>query len=593
MNERLRELRRLLRRVRTRLRRLDGVYQSDKPISKIIAISTVKNEQDIIEPFLRHNRPFVDAILVMDHMSSDETRRIATECARELGGILIADLPVFAHDHALFMTNALYRMQTAYFSEFVVFLDADEFINCKDRAEFESIIESIPSGQCGEAAWVTFLPEPDAVKAVDPLRAMNCRRKLERPPEAKSVVRLDGQHDPFLKVGRGNHFLWSVDGEKVPRISVKGLSFKHFPVRSIEQMKLKGIVGWLANLARDPKAEHDGSAWQKRRLFDIFTGRNTVFGESLLFEEALTYAQNSSWNDFLGNYMKEDHGIDLTRKYSSGAVGDPVLLMASAWKSSIEAQKSSSGLAGELVYDRLKKVSMERNRKLRNLGSGLDVTPLQFFSDLIKPSSVLDLGCGDGSALCLLQSRCEAIVLGVDVVALEQTLLDEREFIKADLREPLRIKKNFDTVLCLNLGEFLEPEHQEVLFDTIVAHADSFILFSMAQPDQPAGRLAARRSIPSVLEAFACRGWQADLALTLQLRALSSTMRFSRSLLALRPRMNAQSDNAELARMAQYPFRWVREARGVREASMLEPLPKASAGYGARLISSKGRRQRH
>ena len=65
------------------------------PIVKTVSITMVKNEQDIIEPFLRHIRPFFDAMIVLDHGSTDRTAEIIENCARELGGIFFSHIARF------------------------------------------------------------------------------------------------------------------------------------------------------------------------------------------------------------------------------------------------------------------------------------------------------------------------------------------------------------------------------------------------------------------------------------------------------------------------------------------------------------------
>ena len=43
---------------------------------KIIAITMVKNEMDVIESFVRHTLTFADELIVCEHRSSDATREI-------------------------------------------------------------------------------------------------------------------------------------------------------------------------------------------------------------------------------------------------------------------------------------------------------------------------------------------------------------------------------------------------------------------------------------------------------------------------------------------------------------------------------------
>src|SRR5215471_12056770 len=95
---------------------------------RVISLSMVKNEQDIIEPFVRHNLRFVDCMIVLDNGSVDETRTILVECARELGSVIFADSHEFAYKQSERMTRFLHGCQSAFFADFVLLLDADEFI---------------------------------------------------------------------------------------------------------------------------------------------------------------------------------------------------------------------------------------------------------------------------------------------------------------------------------------------------------------------------------------------------------------------------------------------------------------------------------
>lgn len=68
----------------------------DTPRTGNICISMVENEQDIIEPLIRHNIRFFDLMFVLDNRSSNQTREILRHCAREFDGLCICDLP---HQH--------------------------------------------------------------------------------------------------------------------------------------------------------------------------------------------------------------------------------------------------------------------------------------------------------------------------------------------------------------------------------------------------------------------------------------------------------------------------------------------------------------
>jgi SAM-dependent methyltransferase len=94
---------------------------------------------------------------------------------------------------------------------------------------------------------------------------------------------------------------------------------------------------------------------------------------------------------------------------------------------------------------------------------------------LLEPKSVLDVGCGQGE---WLDAFPLADKIGVDIAA------PEREgFIRWDITYPMYHLRNFDLILCLEVGEHLPEEYADTLIDTIVRHAGD-VVFGAAVPGQ-------------------------------------------------------------------------------------------------------------
>ena len=87
-----------------------------------------KNEQDILEPFLRHHSPFFDAILVLNNGSADQSTPILNNLVRELPNVICIDAPTQKNELARSISHVFRQAQSAFFADFVFFLDADEFI---------------------------------------------------------------------------------------------------------------------------------------------------------------------------------------------------------------------------------------------------------------------------------------------------------------------------------------------------------------------------------------------------------------------------------------------------------------------------------
>ena len=197
-----------------------GTAPRAMPVLGAVCISMVRNEQDIIEPFLRHNARFFDLMVILDHGSTDRTRQIIVQVGRELGTVVVTDLPEPGYDQQRFMSQVLRFVQGAVFADTVCFLDADEFVDAPSRAAFDAVAARVPVGSVGLMPWRSFLPDPAISEAAvpDPLARMTWRRAEERPPYAKVLLRMGGRVDPSLVVAQGNHAVRNAAGEKLPAV---------------------------------------------------------------------------------------------------------------------------------------------------------------------------------------------------------------------------------------------------------------------------------------------------------------------------------------------------------------------------------------
>ncbi len=122
--------------------------------------------------------------------------------------------------------------------------------------------------------------------------------------------------------------------------------------------------------------------------------------------------------------------------------------------------------------------------KVDSLFSAEVVVPLVL--DLVKPKSVVDVGCGVGAWLNVFLKNSVDDIFGIDGdwVNLEQLLIPKNKFLSTDLKKPLKLDRKFDLVVSLEVGEHISEEKSEVYVDSLVNLGDR-ILFSAAIPFQP------------------------------------------------------------------------------------------------------------
>lgn len=105
--------------------------------------------------------------------------------------------------------------------------------------------------------------------------------------------------------------------------------------------------------------------------------------------------------------------------------------------------------------------------------------------DLIQPRSVVDVGCGAGHWLSVFMQKGIDDIVGVDGGWIEAELLKipADRFVSWDLGQPLRLSRQFDLVVCLEVGEHLAADSADGLVDSLTS-LGPVVLFSAAIPQQ-------------------------------------------------------------------------------------------------------------
>ena len=115
--------------------------------------------------------------------------------------------------------------------------------------------------------------------------------------------------------------------------------------------------------------------------------------------------------------------------------------------------------------------------------SAMEIVPL--ILELLKPSSVVDIGCGSGEWLSVFNRYGVEDILGVDgnYVDRNSLAISSDKFLALDLTQPFTINRKFDLVVSLEVAEHLPIESAEIFIDSLTK-LGSVILFSAAIPFQ-------------------------------------------------------------------------------------------------------------
>jgi glycosyltransferase involved in cell wall biosynthesis/predicted negative regulator of RcsB-dependent stress response len=319
--------------------------QRTSATQKIVGISMVKNEQDVIEAFVRHNLTLLDYLIVLDNGSVDDTKQILAKLSSELKNLAVIDDTRFGYTQSERMTGLLRQSQALLKAGFVIPLDADEFLDAADKTSLLALLNQIPHGGCALIPWCTFVLTPESVNETgDPLRSMVWRRRDELPRYHKVIIRLDGDSAEDLVIEQGNHNARAVSGREIPLVALQGLRLLHYPVRGREQFVAKSVVGWMAYLARDRRAIEHGQGVHWRENFDrIATG--SAMTDEMLCERSMLYAQRSRAIDWKADVVRDAPKLNYTRAYSSGAFLGALELIARSWEQSLKDSPQDSEAA--------------------------------------------------------------------------------------------------------------------------------------------------------------------------------------------------------------------------------------------------------
>jgi SAM-dependent methyltransferase len=112
-------------------------------------------------------------------------------------------------------------------------------------------------------------------------------------------------------------------------------------------------------------------------------------------------------------------------------------------------------------------------------------TIMPFVLQIIKPGSVLDVGCGTGTWLKVVKDLGVDDILGIDGDFVDRNLLkvDPTNFLAKDLSKSFDLGRKFDLAICLEVAEHLPEESADSFVKSLAIHSDT-IFFSAAIPGQ-------------------------------------------------------------------------------------------------------------
>lgn len=236
---------------------------------KIIVVSMAKNEEDIIESFVRYYMTFVDGMIIVDHNSEDDTGKILNELKREYSSLVVEYLDTVEYAQYIVMTSLMDKAANEMGADWILPLDIDEYLIPKNGVDCRSLIRGIKDNVVS-VDWVDHElidTEHDRDKF---LLSRLCNRSLKPNAMSKIIVKGNFVRNNSVRLVQGNHGLVTkADNGVEDYISASrntSLILAHYPHRSKEQFVSKNAIGWLTTSLKYSSATTMSVHW--KRAFD-------------------------------------------------------------------------------------------------------------------------------------------------------------------------------------------------------------------------------------------------------------------------------------------------------------------------------------
>lgn len=132
---------------------------------------------------------------------------------------------------------------------------------------------------------------------------------------------------------------------------------------------------------------------------------------------------------------------------------------------------------------KVKEVRYVHYESVHNFCAAEEIVP--FVIDLLKPKSVVDVGCGLATWLKVFEEYGVEDILGIDGSYVDKSLIkiDLKNFAEFDLEQLFVSEKKYDLAISLEVAEHLSYECANVFIKTLTDLSDT-IIFSAAIPNQ-------------------------------------------------------------------------------------------------------------
>lgn len=280
---------------------------------RVVAVTRIYNEDDIVEAFVRHHAKFADHHIFLDNGSADRTLEIL-EHLRSEGHELSCFRQRCCFFNEIYQNTFLYNAAARYFdADWVLFLDADEFVDgrksqlsLKDR--LGRLPEHIDSLKLNMINYHDSHLD-DVIELNVPVRI---RRRWPHPHDVFKICLRASLRDRMVTIDAGNHQALRA-GEPVSAEVERDILLAHYVRRSPWQAIAKSLIGRLKVLAAGQDAVRQLRSLHYLPTFEALKHRPD---EILLSEDFLRSLNSGGAHlvddpiEYLGQRLRYTNGAD-------------------------------------------------------------------------------------------------------------------------------------------------------------------------------------------------------------------------------------------------------------------------------------------
>lgn len=248
---------------------------------KIYTFTTVKDEEDIIESFVRYHMNFVDGMIISDNYSNDSTLSILKKLKQEGLNIDILE------DHNQYFDQNKKRKElfdytfNKYNPDFIFPIDSDEFIATYDGTNPRDIIKNLDKTKLFHYKMVNYVinKNDDKNELFIPLKMQHIRIEDTKEGNTYKCFIPNKIINKNLVLLMGCHSAKYINDDELEYETLDNLFLAHYPVRSKKQLMNKVIIGRLNNSSLHSRKE--GLGFHQYEILDEIIKNGDISDKTL------------------------------------------------------------------------------------------------------------------------------------------------------------------------------------------------------------------------------------------------------------------------------------------------------------------------